>query len=274
MALIPRENGALNINPATSLDDAIAVAGSDWLYAVTAIYLVAFICILVPCFTSPESDRIFHYQNTLTVLIGGIVYYAEASDLGWSAVGTHQVFFVRYVNWLVAFPSIALGLGMLSNLSWTTIFTNIVSALVWVVTYIAATYTSTSYKWGFYAFGTFTYVILAMSTINESRGSAQKIDMARDYMILAGWANAIWLLYPIAFALTDGAHVLHGDGAAIFIGILDILIMPIWSILFIFLSHKWDYQRLRLAFSDHRFDPTNKHLLEGKSSAITDVSSA
>ncbi|KAI0102572.1 hypothetical protein GGR51DRAFT_526993 [Nemania sp. FL0031] len=177
-----------------------------------------------------------------------------ASDLGWSAVGPHQVFFVRYVNWVIAFPSAALGLGMLSGVSWTTIITNIVCSWVWVLTYIAAAYTTTVYKWGFYAFGTFTYLILAMSTLNESREEAQRLGIARDYIILAGWVNLTWLLYPIAFALTDGAHILNVTNGSIFIGILDILMMPLWSIGFIIMSRRWDYKSLHLDFSAQRFD--------------------
>ncbi|KAI0875591.1 hypothetical protein GGS24DRAFT_499671 [Hypoxylon argillaceum] len=171
MAFTLRGNDALNINPPSGVTEALSVQGSDWLWAITAIYLVAFFGVLVPCFTSRESDRVFHY--------------AEASDPGWSAVGSHQVFFVRYVNWVVVFPSAALGLGMLSGVSWTTIATNIVNSWLWVLTYIAAAYTTTAYKWGFYAFGTFAYIILAMSTLNESREAAQRLGIARDYIILS-----------------------------------------------------------------------------------------
>ncbi|KAJ8128027.1 hypothetical protein O1611_g5607 [Lasiodiplodia mahajangana] len=254
MPLYLRGNDALNINPPTGASDALSVAGSDWLWAVTAIYLVAFFGVLVTCFTSRESDRVFHYLYTLTILVGAVAYYAEASDLGWSAVGPHQVFFVRYVNWAVAFPSAALGLGMLSGVSWTTIITNIVCSWVWVLTYIAAAYTTTVYKWGFYAFGTFTYLILAMSTLNESREAAQRLGIARDYIILSGWINLVWLLYPVAFALTDGAHILNVTNGSIFVGTLDILMMPLWSIGFIVLAHRWDYKSLQLDFSEQRFD--------------------
>ncbi|KAI8952769.1 hypothetical protein F4801DRAFT_599245 [Xylaria longipes] len=238
LALYLRRNDALNINPSTGVSEAFSVEGSDWLWAVTGIYLVAFFGVLVPCFTSRESDRVFHYLYTLTILVGAVTYYAEASNLGWSAVGSRQVFFARYVNWVVAFPSAALGLGLLSNVSWTTIMTNIVSSWLWVLTYIAVAYTTSVYKWGFYAFGTFTYIILAMSTLNESRESAQRIGIARDYMILSGWVNLI--------CVTSGS---------IFVGILDILMMPLWIIGFIFISRNWDYKKLRLDFSEHRFDP-------------------
>ncbi|KAI0165578.1 family A G protein-coupled receptor-like protein [Xylariaceae sp. FL1272] len=258
MALLLRGSDALTINPPIGTTDHLDVASSDWLFAVTAIYFVAFFGVLVPCFTSPESDRVFHYLYTLTILVGGISYYTEAADLGWSAVGSHQVFFVRYINWAFAFPSVALGLGMLCGVSWTTIITNIVSALVWVASYAAATYTTTSYQWGFYAFGTFTWIILAMSTLNEGREAAQRLGIARDYMILSGWMNVTWLAVVVAFAPTDGAGVINVFGASIFVGIVDILMIPLWSVAFILLSRKWDYNKLHLAFSEHRFDLTSE----------------
>ncbi|RYC58040.1 hypothetical protein CHU98_g8181 [Xylaria longipes] len=227
MALYLRGNDALNINPSTGVSEAFSVEGSDWLWAVTGIYLVAFVCDSASSLRPSQLDyfaiTVFHYLYTLTILVGAVTYYAEASNLGWSAVRSRQVFFARYVNWVVAFPSTALGLGLLSNVSWTTIMTNIVSSWLCVLTYIAVAYTTSVYKWGFYAFGTFTYIILAMSTLNESREAAQRIGIARDYMILSG--------------------------------ILDILMMPLWIIGFIFISRNWDYKKLRLDFSEHRFDP-------------------
>ncbi|KAI0535219.1 family A G protein-coupled receptor-like protein [Xylaria digitata] len=270
MALLMRGNDALNINLPTGVYEAVTVGGSDWLWAVTGIYLVAFFGILVLCFTSRESDRVFHYLYTLTILAGAVTYYAEASDLGWSAVGPRQVFFARYVNWAIAFPSAALGLGMLSGVSWTTIITNITCSWVFVLTYLAAAYTTASYKWGFFAFGSFTLLILALSTLNESREAAQRLGITRDYTILSIWVNCIWLLYPVAFALTDGANVLGVTGGFIFIGIIDILMMPLWSVSFIFMSRKWDYKKLHLDFSEHRFDPTESgNSLKGEVAPIT-----
>lgn len=158
-------------------------------------------------------------------------------------------------------------------MSWTTIITNIICSWIWVITYIAAAYTASDYKWGFYAFGTFTYLILAMSTLNESREAAQRIGVARDYMILSGWVNLVWLLYPVAFALTDGADILGVTSGSIFVGILDILTMPLWSATFILMSRNWDYKRLQLNFSEHRFDPNCDSFdgsPKGNSAPITD----
>ncbi|KAL9485433.1 hypothetical protein ACSS6W_004222 [Trichoderma asperelloides] len=264
MTLFLRVNDALNVNPPIGPDETLSLAGSDWLWAVMAVHLLAFLILLIFCFTTPESDRVFHYLFTITLLVGTVAYYAEASDLGWSTVkqidkldngSSRQIFYAKYINWAVAFPSVSLALGLLSNISWTTIVTNIFVSFLWVVTYLAAAYTTTSYRWGFFAFGTLCWIILAMSTLNESREAASRIGISRDYMILSALANLSWVLYPIAFGLSDGGNVMGITGSFIFFGILDILVVPALALLFIILASKWDYHRLHLAFSEHRYAP-------------------
>lgn len=203
----------------------------------------------------------------MALLVGAATYFAQASDLGWSVVEqtnglSRQLFYARYINWVVSFPALVLSLGLLSGISWTTIVLNIVSAWFWVLIYLVAAYTTTSYKWGFFAFGTFAYVILAMSTINESRESAQKLGIARDYLILAGWVNLIWLLYPVAFGLSDGGHVIGVTSGFIFFGALDVLLLPVASVGFLVLSRNWDFAALQLDFSEYRGVRNSEVLLE------------
>jgi hypothetical protein len=50
MAFLPRGNGALNVDPPTGIDVTLSDHGSDWLWAVTAIYIISFVR-----FTNPLS---------------------------------------------------------------------------------------------------------------------------------------------------------------------------------------------------------------------------
>jgi bacteriorhodopsin len=193
----------------------------------------------------------------MALLAGAVTYFAQAADLGWKAVEqtdhlTRQIFYARYINWVISFPALSLSLGLLSGMSWTTIVVNIFLAWFWILSYLAASFTTTSYKWGFFAFGTFAYIILAMSTINESRESAAALGIGRDYTILSGWVNLVWLLYPIAFGLSDGGQVIGVTGGAIFFGVLDVLLLPVVSVGFLVLSRKWDFGKLQLDFSEYR----------------------
>ncbi len=43
MDLLPRGNDALNVNPSTGVDLVLSTNGSDWLWAVTAVYILSFV---------------------------------------------------------------------------------------------------------------------------------------------------------------------------------------------------------------------------------------
>ncbi|EED23987.1 protein FDD123, putative [Talaromyces stipitatus ATCC 10500] len=257
MEIFPRGNDALNVNPPVGVTEALSQHGSDWLWAVTAIYIVAFFFTLIPCFTTPESDRVFHYLLTMTLLVGSVTYFAQASDLGWISLEdsntTRQIFYARYINWAVLFPSWALALGLLSGVSWTTIILNIFCAWYWVLTYLVCALVSTDYKWGFFTFGTFAYIILAMSTLNESREAAERLGIVRDYMTLSVIVNVLWICYPIAFGLSDGGNVIRVTGGFVFFGVLDVLLGPVACSLFVVMTRKWDYKKLNLAISEARY---------------------
>lgn len=212
-------------------------------------------------FTGKEAERVFHYLFTFILLVGAITYFAQAADLGWSAVVQtdnlgkgviRQMFWVKYINWVVAWPSLVLCLGLISGVSWTTMLCNIAISLQWPVCYLVGAFVTTSYKWGFFAFGTFGWLILAMSTINESRESAQLLGVDKDYIVLSVWLNVLWFLYPIAWGLSDGGNKIGVTGTAVFFGVLDVLMVPGLAFLVLFLSRKWDYRHLSIAFSDSR----------------------
>ncbi|OKL61373.1 hypothetical protein UA08_03706 [Talaromyces atroroseus] len=263
MDIFSRGNDALTVNPAVGVTESLSQHGSDWLWAVTALYIVSFIGLLSVCFAVRESDRVFHYILTMALLVGSVTYFAQASDLGWTAIdqaehlasgASRQIFFAKYINWAISFPSFALSLGLLSGVSWTTIICNIFLSWFWILTYLAAAYTITDYKWGFFAFGTFAWLILAMSTLNESRESASLLGINRDYVLLSGILNLLWILYPIAFALSDGSNLIGVTSSFIFFGVLDVLMGPVLSIIFVLMTRKWDFKKLNVAFSDHRGD--------------------
>lgn len=112
-------------------------------------------------------------------------------------------------------------------------------------------YTVTNYKWGFYAFGTIAWVILALSTLLEGSRGAKRVGVTRDHSLLAGWLNLLWLLYPIAFGLSDGGNQIGVTSGFIFFGILDVLMVPLLSFAVLFLARNWDYGHLNIAFTQY-----------------------
>lgn len=64
--------------------------------------------------------------------------------------------------------------------------------------------------------------------------------------------NLIWLLYPVAFGLSDRGHVLGVSSGFIFFGTLDVLLLPVASVGFLVLSCNWDFTALQLDVSEYR----------------------
>ncbi|RSL73070.1 hypothetical protein CEP53_000881 [Fusarium sp. AF-6] len=244
MDILPILNEVFAINPNREENRALFKHGINWLWAVTGIHIVTFLTILALCFFIPSNKRVFNYLFTVAVLVGSVSYYGQAA--------TTTLFFARYANWLVTFPSLALALGLASGVSWTTIACNMAISWLWILPYLTAALTLTSYKWGFFAFGTLSYIILAMSTLNESAEEAERRGIGRDYKLLSRYINFLWFLYPIAFGISDGGHVVSRTVGSIIFGVLDVLLLPIFAVLFIYLSNEWDWHRLDLDFSAYR----------------------
>jgi bacteriorhodopsin len=259
MAIITIRNQALDINPPAGAQF-LTEHGSDWLWTVFAIYALSFLVILGLSLKPKAGEKIFHYLYTIALLVGTIAYFAMASDLGFTVIETsntlskgdsRQIFFGKYINWVVSFPAIVLSLGLLSGISWASIIFNIFLSWTWIVSYLISAYTATNYKWGFFAFGTVAWIVLAVNTLFYGLASAKRVGVSRDYLLLAGWLNFMWLLYPIAFGLSDGGNKITVTAGFIFFGILDILTLIVISFATVVLSSKWDFGKLNLHFTQY-----------------------
>ncbi|KAK3371726.1 heat shock protein 30 [Lasiosphaeria ovina] len=260
ISISTRENDALDINPPAG-DQFLNVNGSDWLWAVTALFVVSFLTLYGLTLKARAGERFFHFIFIIATFVGSIAYFAMASDLGWSlvpqanSVASHgllrQIFFAKYIYWVVSFPAAVIALGVLSGVSWASIVFNVFLSWIWVLSYLVGAYTTTNYKWGFFAFGTVAYLFLAVNTLLLGRRSAARVGVAGHYTGLTAWLNLLWLLYPIAYGISDGGNRIGVVGGFVFFGVLDLLMIPVLAFAVVFLSAKWDYSSLNIAFTQY-----------------------
>ena len=212
-------------------------------------------------FRARAGERFFHYLFIMANFAGLVAYFAMASDLAWTPVrqanevgssgAVRQVFWAKYVFWTVSFGAVTVALGVVSGVSWATVVFDVALAWAWVVSLLVAAYTPSNYKWGFFAFGVLAQALLAGSTLGQGARSAARVGVRGDYLGLAGWANFLWLLYPLVWGLTDGGNYLGVVAGFIWFGILDILLLTGVGVAILVLSSRWDYGRLNLAFTQY-----------------------
>jgi bacteriorhodopsin len=206
-------------------------------------------------------ERIFHYLFTIAIFSGSIAYFAMASDLGSVAIPVadnadnnavlRQIFYAKYINWFVGWTPLVIAVSLLSGVSWATVTYHVALVWVWVVSWLAGALTFTNYKWGFFAFGTVAYLVLASSLLHVGRLAAVRVGISRHYVPLTGWLVFLWLLYSIAYGLSDGGNKIGVTSSFIFFGILDLLTVPLLAWAVLILSNRWDYGVLGLQFTQY-----------------------
>ncbi|KAL2064481.1 hypothetical protein VTL71DRAFT_4975 [Oculimacula yallundae] len=255
--LIARTNDALKINPPPG-DFHLVVNGSDWLWTVTAIYSLSLLIVIGLTYFAKAGEKIFHYLFTISLFVGAISYFAMASDLGSTAIktsvedeGLRQIFYVRYINWFVGWTPLVLAVGLISGVSWATIIFNIVLTWVWVSSYLSGALVATTYKWGFFVFGTFAYFLLSASLFTSGLTTAKRLNITKYYLLIAGYLVFFWLLYPIAWGVDDGGNVISVTSGFIYIGILDVFTVPFFSFAVLLLLTRLEYRSLNLYFTQY-----------------------
>jgi bacteriorhodopsin len=151
----------------------------------------------------------------------------------------------------VGWTPLIIALGLISGVSWATIAYHVALAWTWVASWLSGAVTGTNYKWGFFAYGTVAYFLLAVSLLNDGFVTAKRLGILRHYLILSGWAVFLWLLYPIAYGLDDGGNKIDVTDGFVFFGILDVLLVPVIAFGILVLSRGWDYRNLNLYFTQY-----------------------
>ncbi|KAL7424769.1 hypothetical protein Q5752_000453 [Cryptotrichosporon argae] len=265
MSLYARENDALHANPIQSgIPQALTTRGSDWLWAVFAVMLLSDLVVFAWQFSFPRGQRVFHQLGLIILTTATIAYFSMASNLGytgiatefnhWTAAGTlRQVWYVRYIDWIITTPALLLELVLASGLPLSDIITLAFFDIVMIVTGLVGALVVSSYKWGFYAMGCAALFYIWWVLLHPARASANVIgaDFGRSFLMSTGILSFLWLLYPIAWGLADGGNVLGTDGEMIFYGILDVMAKPVFLFIHLFSLSKLDLSLLQLSSSKY-----------------------
>ncbi|KAL1866682.1 hypothetical protein Daus18300_006626 [Diaporthe australafricana] len=282
-------NQALNVNSAVAQhgDLAISVRGSDWYFTVCAVMGVSTLAFMGLAFTKPQTHRLFHYITAGITAVACIAYWSMASDLGQApiiaefarpgraavaAAGTREMFYVRYIDWFVTTPLLLTDLLLTAGLPWPTILITLLADEIMIVCGLVGALTQTSYKWGYFAFGTAALFFVAYELVIDGRRHANALggSVKSTFMQCGVLTLFLWFLYPIAWGLSEGGNVIHPDSEAIFYGILDILAKPVFGFLLIFGHNKIDPAQLGLAMHEPGHHRNEKGIVhsEGPAAAV------
>jgi len=244
-------NGRI-VNGGVSAQIALTTHGSDWYWTVCAIMTCAMLAFMGLSLTKPRHDRIFHYITAGVVMVAAVAYFSMASHLGWTPIPVEfrrsdpvvrgynrEIYYVRYIDWFITTPLLLLDLMLTAGMPTPTILWAILIDEVMIVTGLVGALVSSSYKWGYYAFGCVALFWIVYILVWEARINANRIstEAGRAFLMCGSLTAFLWILYPIAWGLCEGGNVISVDSEGIFYGILDVFAKPVFGALLI-LGHR------------------------------------
>jgi len=121
-----------------------------------------------------------------------------------------------------------------------------------VVTWLAGALTPTVYKWGWYAFGLLALFVTSFLLLVPGRRHAAALgsSIGKTYSTATTLFVFLWMLYPIAWGVSEGGNVIAPDSEMIFYGVLDLVLKLGLAALLLYGHRNIDPEKLGLYFRD------------------------
>jgi len=270
-----RRNDALSLNTNTvngrTADIAITTHGSDFYFAICAVMGFAGFAFVGLAQRKARRDRLFHYLTAAVVFVAAIAYFTMGSNLGFTPIrveyfrsdpevaGTYRsIYYARYIDWFITTPLLLLDLLLTAGMPWPTTLFIIAIDEIMIVTGLIGALIDNRYKWAYFTFGCVALLYIVYHLVWESRLHARKFgrDVERCFLMCGSLTAFLWILYPIAWGVCEGANLLAPDSEAVFYGVLDFLAKPIFGALLLWGHRDIDPARLGLAIRDYDGDAT------------------
>lgn len=195
----------------------------------------------------PVQKRLLHVVTAFITTFAFLSYFAMAVGDGTSFqrtivtetkqhiitdVYSRQIFWARYVDWAITTPLLLLDLSLLAGLNGASITIAVVSDLIMVLAGLFAAFGNTGgQRWGWYTIACIAFLVVVYQLAqNGTRTVANKdAKTKRFFKVLGSFTLILWTIYPIVWAVADGARIVNINGEIIAYAILDILAKPVFG---------------------------------------------
>ncbi|KAL6453693.1 HSP30 30 kDa heat shock protein [Candida maltosa Xu316] len=251
---IVKRNRAVAVNPPTpGLDFHITEHGSNWLWAAFSLFaLLAIIHVFIYAFTDARKSGLKKALLIIPLFTNAIfafTYFTYASNLGYTFIeaefhhvgtGTRQIFYAKFVGWFLGWPLVLAIFQIITNTTFTDVqneenlfkkfvslfsdlFTRIIAIEVFVLGLLIGALIQSSYKWGYFTFAVIFQLFAIYLVVSDAARSYRSSNHSSIGILIIYFFLIVWILYPIAWGLSEGGNVIQPDSEAVFYGILDLI---------------------------------------------------
>ncbi|KAK0738087.1 putative opsin protein [Schizothecium vesticola] len=232
--------------------------GHRTLWVMFAIMLASSGVFAVSSWNVPVSKRIFYVTTTLTAIIASLSYFALASGqaISYNCINVRdshenvpdtfhdvcrQVYWARYVDWALTTPLLLLNLCLLAGVDGAHTLMAIAANVIMILSGLFSAFgtTGTAQKWGWYtiACASYVFVIWHVALHGARMSDAKGARVSKLFTWMAVFTFALWSVYPVVWAVADGARKINVDKEILIYAILDALAKPVFGV-WLIISHR------------------------------------
>ncbi|KAM5486555.1 hypothetical protein MaudMau93_004897 [Microsporum audouinii] len=233
--------------PSPIMEEASGV-GRRCLWVVAILMLLSSLVFYVLAARVSAQKRLFHILVSLVTTISFLSYFAMAMGYGISYkhytyhehrkhspdtfLDTYrEVYWIRYVNWMLTVPLILTCLTFLSGINGASLLVAISASLIMFVSALGSAFMNQHYQWAWYAIACLAYLTVVYQMGYQGRkATLAKDQKARNfYSSIAIFSLVVMLVYPIIWGISNNARKMNINAEIIAYAILDILLQGVFG---------------------------------------------
>jgi len=171
-----------------------------------------------------EKIRKFSVVNVIICSIAATAYMAMAFQQGFvRKENGRQFYYARYIDWVFTTPLLLFELASLAGAGTTLTLLIIVLDVIMIITGLfGGLSVRRGPTWVWFGMGCLAFLPIFYLVAVHYRKFLND-HTKRAYTVQSFWLISLWLVYPIAWGLTDGGYVISVDYEHLWFAILDVL---------------------------------------------------
>jgi bacteriorhodopsin len=254
----PSHTALPTIVPTPDYYETVGDVGKKTLWVVFVIMFLSSLAFYWMAYKTPVQKRLFYVITSFITTFAAISYFAMATGDGNSYAHTaikhvhkhtpdvtehvyRQVFWARYVDWVVTTPLLLLDLAFLAGLNGANILVALTADILMILLGLFAAFGATDgQKWGYYAMSCVAFLVIIYQLAIPGRRAVASKDSktATLFASIGGFTLILWTLYPIVWGIGDGARKWSVDAEIVAYAVLDVLAKPVFGFWLLFAHGK------------------------------------
>jgi len=241
LLLLAAAGGAHGVEVCRVADLELVTQTGEFFLAATFLGMgVTSIIFVLMAFKATYEKRKFYFTTCYITAVATFSYYAMLSGQGWLITPScRQLFYVRYLDWVITTPLLLLDLGLIVGAEWPLIAAVMGGDALMIFSGYMSAISSGHIKWLWFAAGLLLFIPIVYAVLVMFRGLVLRSHPAVGelYNKVSWLTMIVWACYPLVFIFSEGTSDWSQNFEVMIYGVLDLMAKAVFGFILL-LSHE------------------------------------